>query len=213
MEFSERLLTLRKERGLSQEELAERLEVTRQAVSRWESGATLPDAVNLLKLADLFSVSVDWLLRGGEAASAEDGAQAPVQDEPAEDRTPRRKIPHLFCGVCWLVAAGSMVVAVFISGGILYAGLALVDTVISCVHFWFHFRKSEEYRALPWHSMGKESKQYLTAALLFLFASVCFFLAGAIGGNLLSVFAGLLELIASLGFFYHWHKSVNCRET
>ena len=44
MKLSEKIIRLRKGRGLSQEELAERLEVSRQAVSRWESGTALPDA-------------------------------------------------------------------------------------------------------------------------------------------------------------------------
>ena len=63
MKFYEKLTTLRKGAGMSQEELAEKLEVSRQAVSRWEAGNTLPDAGNLLRLSDLFSVSVDALLR------------------------------------------------------------------------------------------------------------------------------------------------------
>ena len=53
MELGNKLLKLRKARGMSQEDLAGELEVSRQAVSRWESGETLPDAVNLLKLSDL----------------------------------------------------------------------------------------------------------------------------------------------------------------
>lgn len=63
MELGNKLLKLRKARGMSQEDLAGELEVSRQAVSRWESGETLPDAVNLLKLSDLFGVSSDYLLR------------------------------------------------------------------------------------------------------------------------------------------------------
>ena len=48
MKLSEKIVQLRKEQGLSQEELAERLGLSRQAVSRWESGTALPDAGNLL---------------------------------------------------------------------------------------------------------------------------------------------------------------------
>lgn len=63
MTFAEKLYRLRRKSGLSQEELAEKLQVSRQAVSRWEMGSTLPDAKNLLQLSDLFAVSVDYLLR------------------------------------------------------------------------------------------------------------------------------------------------------
>lgn len=55
---------LRKEHGLSQEELAEKLFVTRQAVSKWERGNTLPETENLLVLSETFDVTVDALLRG-----------------------------------------------------------------------------------------------------------------------------------------------------
>lgn len=62
MTFGEKLLRLRKQEGLSQEELAERLDVSRQAVSRWETGETLPDAPNLLQISRIFGVSADYLL-------------------------------------------------------------------------------------------------------------------------------------------------------
>ena len=63
MTFAEKLLQLRKRDGLSQEELADRLDVSRQAISRWEMGTVMPDSVNLLKISDLFGVSADYLLR------------------------------------------------------------------------------------------------------------------------------------------------------
>lgn len=63
MTFQEKLVTLRKGREMSQEELAEKLEVSRQAVSKWETGASLPDWDKLLALSTLFTVSADYLLR------------------------------------------------------------------------------------------------------------------------------------------------------
>lgn len=62
MTFAEKLLKLRKKAGLSQEELAAKLSVSRQAVSRWELGAALPDAPNLLQISTLFGVTADYLL-------------------------------------------------------------------------------------------------------------------------------------------------------
>lgn len=63
MQFSQKLLELRKKRGFSQEDLAEKLNVSRQAISRWEMGSAIPDSPNLLKISDLFGVSIDSLLR------------------------------------------------------------------------------------------------------------------------------------------------------
>jgi len=63
MTFAEKVLELRKKAGLSQEELAEKLEVSRQAISRWETGLAMPDASNLLQLSKLFKVSIDYLIQ------------------------------------------------------------------------------------------------------------------------------------------------------
>lgn len=63
MTFGERLKGLRLERGLSQEKVAEQLGVTRQAVAKWEGGASMPSAENLVALSDLYQVSLDQLAR------------------------------------------------------------------------------------------------------------------------------------------------------
>lgn len=63
MKFAEKLVRLRKEHNLSQEQLAEKLGVSRQAVSRWEAGETTPDLLNLLGICNVFNVSADSLIR------------------------------------------------------------------------------------------------------------------------------------------------------
>ena len=63
MTMGEKILNMRKARSWSQEELAEQVGVTRQAVSRWESGSVKPDADKIIALCDLFGVSADYLLR------------------------------------------------------------------------------------------------------------------------------------------------------
>ena len=61
--FCEKLAELRRKEGLSQEQLADRLGVTRQSVSKWESGAAMPELSKLIALSELFSVSVDYLVK------------------------------------------------------------------------------------------------------------------------------------------------------
>ena len=61
MLLSEKIYKLRKENGLSQENLATKLNVSRQAVSKWESGA-IPDIDNIVNLARFFDCSIDYLL-------------------------------------------------------------------------------------------------------------------------------------------------------
>lgn len=62
MTFAEKLVQLRKREGYTQEEVADRLEVSRQAISRWEMGTAVPDSSNLLQISKLFKVSADYLL-------------------------------------------------------------------------------------------------------------------------------------------------------
>lgn len=62
MKLSDKLITLRKENGWSQEDFAEKLDVSRQAISRWENGTALPDAQNILQISKLFNVTADYLL-------------------------------------------------------------------------------------------------------------------------------------------------------
>ncbi len=62
MTLSEKILTLRKGSGMSQEELADKLNVSRQAISRWEMGTAMPDVTNVLGLSKLFGVTTDYLL-------------------------------------------------------------------------------------------------------------------------------------------------------
>ncbi len=63
MTFSEKLYSLRKSRGLSQEQLAQELNVSRQAVSKWESGHAVPETEKLLTISNFFGVSLDHLLK------------------------------------------------------------------------------------------------------------------------------------------------------
>lgn len=72
MNLSEKIVMHRKSAGLSQEELAEKLNLSRQAVSRWESGTAMPDAGNILQLSKLFGVTADYLLNDAYQSSDAD---------------------------------------------------------------------------------------------------------------------------------------------
>jgi len=70
-----RILALRKERGLSQEDLAAKLPVSRQAISKWELGESIPDTENIVQLSRLFGVSTDFLLVDEEPVESQVVAQ------------------------------------------------------------------------------------------------------------------------------------------
>ena len=66
MNFSQKLQLIRKNKGYTQEELAGKLDVSRQAVAKWESGQVYPDISNLIQISKLFNVTVDYLVKDQE---------------------------------------------------------------------------------------------------------------------------------------------------
>ena len=91
MTLGERIQTLRKEQGMSQEALAEAAGVSRQSVSKWENDAALPDIDNAIQLSRLFGVSTDALLTGETAITDADAAETP--EPPAEEIPPEKCSP------------------------------------------------------------------------------------------------------------------------
>ncbi len=74
MTLGEKLQRLRKARGMTQEQLAEKVGVSRQSLSGWENDTALPDTANVISLADLFGVTTDYLLREDAAPTARPAA-------------------------------------------------------------------------------------------------------------------------------------------
>lgn len=95
MKLAEKIIRLRKQKGWSQEELAERLEVSRQSVSKWESGLSNPDLDKILSMSELFGVSTDELLKDTKAEQCE--MVAPMESGPKEiaDKTPARLVERV----------------------------------------------------------------------------------------------------------------------
>lgn len=91
MDFRGKLIEQRRKYGLSQEQLAERMGVSRQAVSRWETENTLPDAYNLKKISTLFHVSIDYLLAEDDCVQEEEksivGNEQDIQKVPKYQRS------------------------------------------------------------------------------------------------------------------------------
>ena len=76
MILADKIIDLRKKNGWSQEELAEKLDVSRQAVSKWESAQSVPDMSRIVMMSELFGVSTDYLLKDSyenETSAAAEG--------------------------------------------------------------------------------------------------------------------------------------------
>lgn len=84
MNFSEKLFKLRKEKGFSQEALAEQLNTSRQAISKWENDQGFPETEKLLMLGNIFNVSIDYLLKDSAEKVREDEEGYYVSTEMAE---------------------------------------------------------------------------------------------------------------------------------
>ena len=89
MKLEEKLISLRKEKGLSQMKLAEMMNVSRQAISRWEVGATVPSTDNLKFLGNLYGVSLEYLLH--DDAPKPNQNETPMKKRIIEKQESRRK--------------------------------------------------------------------------------------------------------------------------
>ena len=89
MKFNEKLIELRKQKGLSQEELGYKLNVTRQTVSKWELGQTTPEMDKLVEMSKVFSISVDELIN---ESNMQNDVKPVIEDTPIQDNSKKRKI-------------------------------------------------------------------------------------------------------------------------
>lgn len=92
MTLGEKIISLRKARGMSQEDLAVTLNVSRQAVSKWETGEATPDTDKIIALAVYFETTTDWLLRNIELAPA-----APISPTFPNFASMERGAPMVLC--------------------------------------------------------------------------------------------------------------------
>ena len=106
MNISEKLLNLRKAHNLTQEQLAEQLNVSRQSISKWESGQCIPDADKLKLLSDIFNVSIDFLLKPSELDALTLKAESLENQQRNLENTIRKKektkniILHMVVSFC-----------------------------------------------------------------------------------------------------------------
>ena len=93
MNLPKKLSFLRKEKGLSQENLADEMNVSRQAVSKWESGNVMPSLDNLIYLSRLYGVTIDSLIDDSQDLPPEPAPPEPVPAEPVPPENPREEHP------------------------------------------------------------------------------------------------------------------------
>ena len=123
MAFGETLTALRKTRGLSQEQLAEELDLTRQTISKWERAESSPDISVLVEIADLFGVTLDALVRG------QDVEQSSVERKGKESKYNRHAISYVAEGGGWIVAIFAFIITTLITGKMTFQWLYFLYTL------------------------------------------------------------------------------------
>lgn len=94
MQLSEKIMDLRKRSGWSQEELAERLGISRQSVSKWETGESVPDLERIIRMSELWQVSTDYLLKENAALEGDTSTErSSCADGPRTEDDPRQDGP------------------------------------------------------------------------------------------------------------------------
>lgn len=154
MKLNEKILTLRKKKGLSQEEMAEKLNVSRQAVSRWEVGSAQPDATNVLQLSKLFGVTADYLLND----EYESDRDVPIvrQTESGAKRTVRKLAAGFVAGIGLLGNFLMYLVSRFVEVPV---------TVKSYQDGWYHYTGARDH---SYWGFVKEYDMEFLAILLWL---------------------------------------------
>ena len=128
MNIADRIQYLRKQNGYTQEELADKIGVSRQAVSKWESEQSTPDIEKIIVMSDLFEVTTDYILKGIEPVSA----------------TSKKTMKTLYLGLVLIFATIAGIwsftanrfnyhecIFIILAGGVVGLGVALMIQVIS----------------------------------------------------------------------------------
>ena len=165
MTLPERLMKLRKAAGLSQEEVAEKLELTRQTVSKWETGQSSPDLDKVLPLCDLYHITPDELLHEGgsdeadELKAQKDAARA---EELLEKSVAKKKLIGILSGVMlYMIAIVFIMVSIaalgfnpVVASGIFLILFALATLII--IYSAVMYRKKRDNK----QKQTKEMKLY-----------------------------------------------------
>lgn len=161
MTLSEKIAYCRRRNGLSQEELAEKIGVSRQAVSKWETGEAQPEIGKLRQLSDAFGVSTDWLLSEEEPVEPK---QAPVQNTASEAERLPGILGKLFRRFGWLAGVYTIVAGTLIS----IVGLAAI-LISNAMLNGFHESTSQMYDMYDMNSAAPINPVAIIGTIILVF--------------------------------------------
>ena len=141
MILADKIIKLRKEKGMSQEELAERLNVSRQAVSKWECNETVPDIQNIIQLSNLFEVTTDYLLK--DNIESTDGNTMYTSSDNSKNMTSEKRGCALawweISSAYWVLISAVYLLISFLTGAwyitwILWVASPAIETLVKGVY-------------------------------------------------------------------------------
>lgn len=222
MNFGEKLFNLRKEKGLSQEALAEQLNTTRQAISKWENNHGYPETEKLIKLSDIFQVPVDFLLKETSGTEEQNSSNVYVTREMAAGYLANESMINRHFGLgtaAWLL--GGIPYTMLLDGDSRrLPGIAIFLLAGICIWIVGSFKENDAYKTLKQeplvldHEFYQElSAQYIrirkryqftaTASALLLavcITSIAINTKGYIGSAALHIFTFLGLSLSAFGF-------------
>ncbi|MCI8417611.1 MAG: helix-turn-helix transcriptional regulator [Lachnospiraceae bacterium] len=139
MELKRKLHQLRKMSGLTQEQLAEKLDVSRQTISKWESGASVPDLESMVKFSRLFQISLDDLLQEEEKEVTDRKEKLTIEDFMEMNRRNRKMTVLLTGGLLFLMVG--ILTGIFV--------MTLRSTTLSMQYMLYRYIVVGEYAHAP----------------------------------------------------------------
>lgn len=160
MNFGEKLYELRKLKNLSQEEVADKLNVTRQTVSKWETNQSTPDFDKIVPLCELFEISTEELLTGKKSEEKNDNIN--IKDVENEDKIltkeeVRRKSAEVVSTsiFIYILAIAILIVAI----PVLKINPIVATALFLCMIAWATARIVKHYMSIPKFEKSKEEKR------------------------------------------------------
>lgn len=158
MAFGENLACLRKGKGLSQERLAEELNLTRQTISKWELNQSTPDLEYLLKLSEFFEVSTDYLIKGEQEEFKDTFVEESINDEDKASAL-RLNDEDIYK---WCFYVGTVLSAISLLGIIIFV-------ICSAFNPWDVWIDDRHYTGISAFLMGTETLGFFnTLCIIFL---------------------------------------------
>ena len=158
MTFGEKIQILRKQAGLSQENLAEKLNITRQTVSKWELDQSTPELEYIAKLADLYNVTTDYLIReNADSTGAGDISEADSMNAEMLEVRKESSAPSIALGII-LTVMGMIGILIFIT--------------LSVVHPWSVTNEIGTFEGLIGYLLGTKTVLYFVLSVVLVISGI-----------------------------------------